>query len=53
MIIIMSVFLERLSMLNMLSCAEQVQIQEYKTHAYKTSKTAYVQIVMLKHSTRQ
>ena len=32
--IIMSVFLERLSMWNMLSCAEQGQIQKYKTHAY-------------------
>ena len=39
----MSVFLERLSMWNMLSCAEQVQIQKYKTHAYKTLKTADVQ----------
>ena len=27
----MSVFLERLSMLNMLNCAEQMQIQKYKT----------------------
>ena len=26
----------RLSMWNMLNCAEQVQIQKYKTHAYKT-----------------
>ena len=32
----------------MLSCAEQVQIQNYKTHAYKTLKTD-VQIIMLKH----
>ena len=38
-IIIMSVFLEHLSMWNMLNCAEQVQIQKYKTHAYKTLKT--------------
>ena len=50
MIIIMSVFLERLSMWNMPNCAEQVQIQKYKTHAYKTLKTVGVQIIMLKHS---
>ena len=50
-IIIMNVFLERLSMWNMLSCAEQVQIQKYKTYAYKTLKTAGVQIIMLKHPT--
>ena len=31
-IIIMSVFLECLSMWNKLNCAEQVQIQKYKTH---------------------
>ena len=49
----MSVFLERLSMRNMLSCAEQVQIQKYKTHAYKTLKTANVQTIMLKHPTKQ
>ena len=48
----MSVFLERISMWNMLNCAEQVQIQKYKTHAYKTLKTAGVQIVMLKHPTK-
>ena len=40
----MSIFLECLSMLNMLDCAEQVQIEKYKTHANKTSKTAYVHI---------
>ena len=42
----MSVFLERLSMWNMLSCTEQVQIQKYRTHAYnyKTRKTVGVQI---------
>ena len=34
----MSVFLERFSMWNMLNCAEQVQIQKQKTHAYKTLK---------------
>ena len=45
----MSVFLERLSMWNMLNCAEQVQIQKYKTYAYKALKTAGVQIIMLKH----
>ena len=39
----MSVFLERLSIRNMLNCAEQVQIQKYKTHAYKTAKRAGVQ----------
>ena len=33
----------------MLSCAEQVQIQKYKTPAYKTTKTAGVQIIMLKN----
>ena len=33
MIIIMSVFLQGLSILNMLNGAEQVQIQKYKTHA--------------------
>ena len=36
----------------MLICAEQVQIQKYKTHAYKTLKTAGVQIIMLKHLTK-
>ena len=49
----MSIFLERLSMLNMLNCAEQVQIQKYKTHAYKTLKTAGVETIMLKHPTKQ
>ena len=48
-IIIKSVFLERLSMWNMLNCAEQVQMRKYKTHAYKTLKTVGVQIIMLKH----
>ena len=33
----------------MLNCAEQVQIQAKKTHAYKTLKTDGVQIIMLKH----
>ena len=28
---------------NMLNCAEQVQIQKYKTHVSKTPKTAFVQ----------
>ena len=50
-IIIMSVFLEYLSMWNMLNCAEQVQIQKYKTHTYKTLKTG-VQIITLKHPTK-
>ena len=44
--IIMSLFLERLSMWNMLTCAEQVQIQKYKTHGYKTPKTAFVQTIV-------
>ena len=34
----MSVFLERFSTWNTLNCAEQVQIQKYKTHAYDTQK---------------
>ena len=53
MIIKMGVFLEGLSVRNMLNCAEQEQIQKYKTHAYKTLKTAGVQTIMLKHSTKQ
>ena len=36
----MSVFVWRLSMWNMLSYAEQVQIQKYKTHAYKTPQNS-------------
>ena len=36
----MSKFLEHFSMWNMLNCAEQVQIQKYKTHAYKTLKNS-------------
>ena len=39
-------------MWNMLSCAEQVQLQKYETHAYKTLKTAGVKIIMLKHPTK-
>ena len=43
-------------MWDMLSCAEEVQIQKYKTHAYnykiKTLKTVGVQIIMLKHPTK-
>ena len=38
----MSVFLECLSMWNMLIGAEQEQRQNYKTHANKTLKTAGV-----------
>ena len=53
LIIIMSVFLERLFMSNMLSCAEQVHVQKYKTHAYMTPKTACVQTILLKHPTKQ
>ena len=44
----MSVFLERLSMWNMLNCAEQVQTQKYKT-----PKIAGVQTIILKHPTKQ
>ena len=40
-------------MWNMLNYAEQGQIQKYKTHAYKTLKTAGVQTIMLKHPTKQ
>ena len=47
----MSIFLECLSMWNMLSCAEQVQTQKYKTHDYKTLSVG-VQIIMLKHPTK-
>ena len=50
---IMSIFLEHLSIWNMHNFAEQVQILKYKTHACKTAKTADVQIVMLKHPTKQ
>ena len=45
--------LERLSMWHMLNCAEQVPKQKYKTHTYKTPKTACVQTIMLKHPTKQ
>ena len=37
----------------LLNCAEQVQIQKYKIHAFKTLKTAGVQTIMLKHPTKQ
>ena len=36
----------------MLNCAEQVQIQKYETHAYKTLKTVGVQIIVLKQPTK-
>ena len=36
----------------MLSCAEQVQIQKYETHEYKTLETVGVQIIMLKQPTK-
>ena len=49
----MNIFLEYLFMWDMLNYAEQVQIQKYKTHAYKTLKTAGVQTIMLKHPTKQ
>ena len=49
----MNVFLERLFIWNMPSWAEQVQMQKHKIHAYKTPKTAGVQIIMLKHPTKQ
>ena len=52
-IIIMSIFLECLSKWSILNCAEQVQIQKYKTHAYKTLKTAGFRTIMLKHPTKQ
>ena len=42
-VIIMSEILERYSMSNMLNCAERVQIQKYRKHAYKPPKTACVQ----------
>ena len=50
MMMMMSALLECLSMLN---CAEQVQMRKYKTHAYKTLKTAGVLTIMLKHPTKQ
>ena len=53
MIIIMSVFLECLSMWNMLNCSEQVQIQKHKRHTYETPKTAGVHTIMLKRPTKQ
>ena len=53
MMMMMSVFLECLSMSNMLNCPKQVHIRKYKTHAYKTPKTGGVQIIMLKHPTKQ
>ena len=37
----------------MLNCTEQMQIQKYKIHAYKTLKTAGVQAIMLKHPTKK
>ena len=48
----MSIFLERLSMWNMLIWAEQERIRKYETHAYKTLKKAGVQTIMLKHPTK-
>ena len=45
----MSIFLEHLSMWNMLNCTEQVQLQKYKTHAYKTLKTVGVQLITVLH----
>ena len=48
----MIVFLEHLSIWNMLNYAEQVQIQKYKTHADETPKTAGVQTIMLKHPSK-
>ena len=32
---------------------DEVQVQKYKTHAYKTPKTACVKTIMLKHPTKQ
>ena len=48
----MSVFLEHLSMWNMLSYAEQVQIEKCIAHAC-TPKTACTKAIMLKHPTKQ
>ena len=48
----MCLFLECLSVWNMLNCAEQVQIQNTK-HAYKTLKTGGAPTIMLKHPTKQ
>ena len=47
-VIIMSIFLECLSMWNILNCAEQVQIQKYKTHAKKDTLSSLV-LNMLHH----
>ena len=49
-IIIVIVFLECLSMWNMLNYAEQVQIPKYKTH---NQNSTCVQTIMLKHPTKQ
>ena len=43
-IITMSLFLEHLSMVNMLNCAEQVQIQTYKTHATSACTYEYMNV---------
>ena len=40
-------------MINMLNCAEQVQIQKHRTHAHKTPHTAGGQTVMLTHQGKQ
>ena len=48
----MIVFLEHLSMWNMLNCTEQVQMQKYKTHAYITPVMACVQKSLLEHPTK-
>ena len=37
----------------MLNCAEQVQIQKYKTHAYKTLKAVGVQLSIKKEITHE
>ena len=39
-------------MWNMLNCVEQMQIQIYKTHGYKTPITG-IQTIMLKHPAKQ
>ena len=49
----MIVFLERHSLWNLVSWAEQEQIQNFKTHAKKIPKTACIQTVMLKYPTKQ
>ena len=46
-IMITIVFLERLSIWNMLNCSEQVQAQKYQPHSFKTPNTACVQTIKI------